>query len=203
MYFIPRPCFVKTFGPTDEISSWRSCGTFFISCRPDFQSLFRFHCGILDGPFNYKISTGQTILSTWEGHRVWCPVNSRPAFSCTVCGKSFAQKSSLMVHKQIHTGLKFACDMCPKLFSRLDSLRLHKRIHTNNWTTSVAAAQRNTSPAPYCADTGRQATASSASCVEKLAPSDSNGSHVNGKYVLSDGRYYYWTLKTPLQNSPA
>ena len=131
MYFIPWPCFVKTFGPTDEISSWRSCGTFFISCRPDFQSLFRFHCGILDGPFNYKISTGQTILSTWEGHRVWCPVNSRPAFSCTVCGKSFAQKSSLMVHKQIHTGVKFACDMCPKLFSRKDSLRLHKKIHTN------------------------------------------------------------------------
>ena len=46
--------------------------------------------------------------------------------------QKFRQKSSLMVHKQIHTGVKFACDMCPKLFSRKDSLRLHKRTQTQH-----------------------------------------------------------------------
>ena len=48
------------------------------------------------------------------------------SFSCDVCKKSYKTKSSLNIHKRIHSGEKtYKCDVCDKGFSRKDHLTRH------------------------------------------------------------------------------
>ncbi|XP_040283794.1 gastrula zinc finger protein XlCGF8.2DB-like [Bufo bufo] len=52
-------------------------------------------------------------------------------FHCGECGKQFKQRSSLNVHRRIHTGENlFACSMCLKNFPKKSLLIRHERIHT-------------------------------------------------------------------------
>ncbi|KAM4034736.1 LOW QUALITY PROTEIN: uncharacterized protein ACNLHF_021421 [Anomaloglossus baeobatrachus] len=52
-------------------------------------------------------------------------------YSCSECGKSFAQKSRVVIHQKTHTGEKpFSCTECGKCFTRKSYLVRHQRIHT-------------------------------------------------------------------------
>ena len=53
------------------------------------------------------------------------------AFICDVCEKTFKTKSSLTVHKRIHSiERSFKCDTCDKRFTRKDHLLQHMVVHT-------------------------------------------------------------------------
>ncbi|XP_077414275.1 uncharacterized protein LOC144043999 [Vanacampus margaritifer] len=52
-------------------------------------------------------------------------------FSCSVCGKEFSQKQSLVTHTRTHTGAKpFICSVCGRKFSQKPNLVRHVRTHT-------------------------------------------------------------------------
>ncbi|XP_055302445.1 zinc finger protein 883-like [Sitodiplosis mosellana] len=57
------------------------------------------------------------------------------SFDCTVCSKSFASRSGLKRHVQIHsTDKRFQCEICSKRFQLQSYLTEHMKIHTGEKT---------------------------------------------------------------------
>ena len=54
-------------------------------------------------------------------------------YSCKICDKNLASKSSLYSHvKSIHEGIRPICNICGKNYSRNSELKIHiKSIHSN------------------------------------------------------------------------
>ena len=52
-------------------------------------------------------------------------------YRCTVCEKSFTQKSHVASHMVIHTGAKkMNCELCDRTFIRKHDLKQHMFTHT-------------------------------------------------------------------------
>uniref|UniRef100_A0AAR2K8E8 Uncharacterized protein n=1 Tax=Pygocentrus nattereri TaxID=42514 RepID=A0AAR2K8E8_PYGNA len=62
-----------------------------------------------------------------------CPSSQkkRRPHHCSVCGKSYLQRSHLQTHQRVHTGERpYDCSECGKRFNRHCHLQRHQRIHT-------------------------------------------------------------------------
>ncbi|XP_034669812.1 zinc finger protein 568-like isoform X2 [Drosophila subobscura] len=54
-------------------------------------------------------------------------------FKCTLCPKSYPQKSNLNRHMKLHTGERpYQCSHCSKSFNQSISLKIHMRTHTKS-----------------------------------------------------------------------
>nr|XP_046223964.1 zinc finger protein 239-like [Oncorhynchus gorbuscha] len=53
-------------------------------------------------------------------------------YSCSECGKSFVQSTTLRIHLQWHAGARasYSCPVCGKTFSRSNSVKRHQMVHT-------------------------------------------------------------------------
>ncbi|XP_030002782.1 gastrula zinc finger protein XlCGF57.1-like isoform X2 [Sphaeramia orbicularis] len=66
-----------------------------------------------------------TVLSPSDGG---C---EKKPYHCSVCTKTFSQKSHLEIHMTSHTGEKrFKCSLCHKCFRHRSNLKRHMRAHT-------------------------------------------------------------------------
>ena len=60
-------------------------------------------------------------------------------FECELCSKTFARKSDLLIHMNIHTGNKpYQCNQCDKYFADPSALRSHRKSHSKSCKTNPA-----------------------------------------------------------------
>lgn len=53
-------------------------------------------------------------------------------YSCDICNRAFANKSTKDDHRRIHTGERpYTCEICSKSFRTLNLIYVHNRTHTN------------------------------------------------------------------------
>ena len=69
-------------------------------------------------------------IQTLRSHKRAAHSNSE--FFCDICGKNYASKQSLYVHKKSHEEdfKKFQCQLCPRAFAYSSGLAYHMNVHT-------------------------------------------------------------------------
>lgn len=90
------------------------------------------HQGICCSENLFKYDNGKNeILKNKREHVCQRMPSSENGFTCDTCGKIFAYKHNLVVHKRIHTENRpFLCDLCGKRFIVKGKLVRHWRTHT-------------------------------------------------------------------------
>lgn len=69
--------------------------------------------------------------------------NSGSPYNCTVCGKSYADRSRFRTHLASHFKEKpYECSICKKSFTRSDHLNAHMTTHSDEKTHQCATCQR-------------------------------------------------------------
>ena len=93
-------------------------------------------------PFTFDSHPVDLIMELFS----FCPCRGPPGqknYRCTVCEKSFTQKSHVESHMLIHqAGEKLKCDLCDRAFIRKHDLRTHMFYHTKyvpSYTCTVYA----------------------------------------------------------------
>ncbi|XP_070814171.1 zinc finger protein ZFP2-like [Chaetodon trifascialis] len=81
-----------------------------------------------------KCNTGQTSVSSSECASSFdhsgVQTGEKP-FSCSVCGRTYPRKNSLMTHMRLHSeGKRFSCSVCEKTFQWRANFMRHMRVHT-------------------------------------------------------------------------
>ncbi|XP_072279321.1 LOW QUALITY PROTEIN: uncharacterized protein [Pyxicephalus adspersus] len=98
-------------------------------------------------------------------------------FSCSICGRLFAQKAAFIAHQKVHTAKKpYLCSVCGKSFTQSSCLTLHRRIHTGKKpypcsecgkcfrqiATLISHQRTHTGEKPYsCSECGKSFTVKS------------------------------------------
>ncbi|XP_037651055.1 zinc finger and SCAN domain-containing protein 12-like isoform X6 [Sebastes umbrosus] len=84
----------------------------------------------------------EVSVSDMEGNTGETSISSK-RFLCSVCGKTFTQKTHLREHLTVHTGEKpFSCSVCGRGFARKTHLREHSTVHTGEKPFSCTVCGR-------------------------------------------------------------
>ena len=137
--------------------------------------------GLLLYECNFCLKTMSTLGSINSHVRVH--TGERP-FKCQVCGKSFNQNHNLKNHLRVHTGEKpFGCDICQKRFGRQSDLKLHTFLHTNERPYKCRGCQMKYVSVHRMCNHWKTSNCEPHS-IEECSPTDSNGSDVEGNYLI-------------------
>ena len=156
-------------------------------------------------------SPGSSIVSgspspESQRHRVQSPnrpytvkwINGKKNLECNVCTKTFNEMGHLNRHMRTHTGERpFKCEICKKRFALNSNFKDHLRIHTGEKPHQCHICKRRFSHLStfyrhlqtHTGDTQqlhgeKKTTNCEANSIDERSLGDSNGSDVEGNYLL-------------------
>ena len=91
-----------------------------------------------------KQEIGKKFCKTKSGGKDADENKDYKSIKCPDCDMIFFRKSTMEIHRRIHTGDKpYECDYCGKKFNRSNNLKLHVRTHTGEKPYKVTNTKRS------------------------------------------------------------